>query len=260
MLKQDLKRTTISFGMLLAILIGLVLLIEPVTSSISLAFRTDALAKDNYLNFIFSSMALGGFLIFTPVITVLPGVITFCDEYNTGYVKYILVRKRVNHYLRNRYMANGLAGGIATALPLVLMTLLSLIVCQPYTADDLNSGRLSPFHQTIFADVEMVWGGLLCVLIIILLAFVFGVVWSTIGLSISILLPNRYVALCAPFVLFYALHIFFNALQLPQFSPVNTIMPDILPSFWFLAIYQAVLLVASTLLYCFAAKRRLTNV
>ena len=192
--------------------------------------------------------------------TVLPATITFCDELNTGYVKYILVRKKQNRYILSRMIANALAGGVATALPLLLLAVLMLPVTEPYTLEMLESGSYTPLHQSIFSGIEMVWGGYLCVLVIVLLGFVFGFVWSTLGLGISALVPNRYVALCAPFILFFALHIGSSALGLERFSPTNTILPDILPSFWFWAVYQLVFLVIGVLLSWFAIKRRLADV
>lgn len=258
MILRDLKRALFSVGMLLSVIIGLILLFEPVLHDFLASLKYGV--SGDYINFFFSSLALGGYLIFTPLMTVLPATITFCDELNTGYVKYILVRKKQNRYILSRMTANALAGGIATALPLLLLAVLMLPVTGPYTIERLESGSFSPLHQTIFADIELVWGGYLCVLVIVLLGFVFGVVWSTLGLGISALIPNRYVALCAPFILFFALHIGCNALGLYEFTPANTILPDILPSFWFLAVYQLVLLVTGVLLSWFAVKRRLADV
>ena len=70
-------------------------------------------------------------------------------------------------------------------------------------------------------------------------------------------MPNRYVALCGPFVLFFLMHLVASALQKEKFSPTNTILPDILPSFGFLFLYQAVLLVLGCAAFIFFARRRL---
>ena len=69
--------------------------------------------------------------------------------------------------------------------------------------------------------------------------------------------PNRYVALCGPFVLFFLMHLIASALQKEKFSPTNTILPDILPSFGFLFLYQAVLSVLGCAAFIFFARRRL---
>ena len=60
-----------------------------------------------------------------------------------------------------------------------------------------------------------------------------------------------------PFVLFFLMHLVASALQKEKFSPTNTILPDILPSFDFLFLYQAVLLVLGCAAFIFFARRRL---
>ena len=93
--------------------------------------------------------------------------------------------------------------------------------------------------------------------VIILLAFLFGVVWGVIGTALSAAVPNRYVALCGPFVLFFLMHLVASALQKEKFSPTNTILPDILPSLVFLFLFQAGRLVVGCAALIFFARRRL---
>lgn len=259
MLKQDLRRAVGSLGMLLALGIGLVLLLEPVFHVLfPMGGRHSAGAKDDYINLFFSSLALGGYLIFTPLISVLPAVVPFCDEINTGYYQFVVVRKGRARYLFSRWLSNAMAGGLATAGPLVLLAGIALLRCEPYTQQMMDEGSFSPLHSSIFAPFETVGGGLLVVGILVGLAFLFGAVWSTVGLGVAAWIPNRYVGLCAPFVLFFFLHLVCSFLHLETFSPVNTILPDILPSFAFLAVYQLILMAAATLVYGLGANRRLT--
>jgi|LSQX01.2.fsa_nt_gb hypothetical protein len=260
MLKKDLGRSIFSLGMLLSLIIGLALLIEPEFYTLFPSSNRQYLEqKDNYINFIFTSLALGGYLIFTPLISVLPAVIHFCDELNTGYYKFVVLRKGRTSFIVSRWLSNAIAGGIATAGPIVLMTMIALIRCKPYTQQMMDEGSFSPLHSSIFMPFELLWGGLFPVLMIIAFAFIFGAVWSTIGLAVSTLIPNRYIGLCAPFILFFFLHLLFSFLRLEKFSPVNTVMPDILPSFTFLAMYQLVLMAVATLVFWLGAKRRLTT-
>lgn len=260
MLKQDLKRSVLSVGMLLSLLIGFALLIEPeFMAVVSFAGGAYTGKISNYINFIFTSLALGGYLIFTPLISVLPSVIHFCDELNTGYYRFVILRKGRASFIFSRWLSNAIASGIATAGPLVLLTAISLICCEPYTQQMMEDGIFSPLHNTILAPFELTWGGLFPVAIIILLAFVFGAVWGTVGLALSSLIPNRYIGLCAPFIVFFFLHLLCSFLRLERFSPVNMILPDILPSFLFLGIYQLLLMAIATTVFCFGAQRRLTT-
>ena len=84
MLRKDVKSQLFSTGMLISLLLGLVLLVEPQYQYFLYFARWDN--KADYINFFFSSLALGGYLIFTPIITVMPGVFRFCDEYNLSLI------------------------------------------------------------------------------------------------------------------------------------------------------------------------------
>lgn len=253
MLRKDVKSQLFSTGMLISLLLGLVLLVEPQYQYFLYFARWDN--KADYINFFFSSLALGGYLIFTPIITVMPGVFRFCDEYNSGYLRFMLVRSKSRRkYMFSRLFSNAVCGGAANALPLAVFALIMLIFCDPYVP---NGHSKTPLDGSILQPFENVAGGLGLVGVIILLAFLFGVVWGVIGTALSAAVPNRYVALCGPFVLFFLMHLVASALPKEKFSPTNTILPDILPSFGFLFLYQAVLLVLGCAAFIFFARRRL---
>lgn len=112
--------------MLISLLLGLVLLVEPQYQYFLYFARWDN--KADYINFFFSSLALGGYLIFTPIITVMPGVFRFCDEYNSGYLRFMLVRSKSRRkYIFSRLFSNAVCGGAANALPLAVFALIMLI-------------------------------------------------------------------------------------------------------------------------------------
>lgn len=107
------------------------------------------------------------------------------------------------------------------------------------------------------------WGGGLVVMFLLALAFLFGAVWSNVGLCVSAFSPNRYVALAAPFAVYFGLHLFcYRVGSLLMFSPVNMLMPfvDFLPNIPYLFVYQGVLLAAAIGLFHAAARRRLNDV
>lgn len=257
MLKKDINKTVFSFNTCLAVLVGLIFLIEPQIAYIKASMFDSLSGKDNYINFLFTSLALGGYLIFTPLITALPCVTSFCEEYNSGFYKYILVRVSRKKYLLSRLVSNAVAGGVTTAIPMLIMFGLSIVLCVPYTKEHLESGIYTPIHGTILEPFELPRGGIYFSVIIVVLSFVFGVVWSTVGLAVSSIITNRYVALCAPFVIFFAMHLFFSGIKLEEFSPVNTILPDILSSFGFLIAYQLTMLIIPIIVFLIIAGRRL---
>lgn len=245
--------------MILSVVIGLIFLISPQFGYICGILFKDYQKTDEYINFYFTALTTGGFLIFTPFITVLPCVISFCDEYNSGYMRLILIRTSRKKYLIKRSFSNAVTGGAATALPMLIFWFITLICANPYIPG-IRGEYSSPLDHTFLAPLLKLGGGNVVILILIALGFLFGVVWSTIGLCFATIFPNRYVALCCPFILFYTIHVICGMFDAYTLSPVNTILPDILPSWGYLFIYQAVLLLLALLFYFIGAQRRLKDV
>lgn len=116
---------------------------------------------------------------------------------------------------------------------------------------------------TVFSSIQFICGGALVVLLFLVLAFLFGALWSNIGLCISVFVPNRYVTLITPFAIYFALHILlYRTGVLLLFSPVNMLMPTaaFIPDLLFPFAYQGILLLGSFVVYHTAIKRRLSDV
>ena len=87
------------------------------------------------------------------------------------------------------------------------------------------------------SGIMYIWNGNLMYMMRILIAFLFGCVWSLVGLAVSAFVPNRYVTLVFPFVLYQFLWFLFN--EMP-FNPVYLFRgdSDCIPSLGFLFAYQ----------------------
>lgn len=78
-----------------------------------------------------------------------------------------------------------------------------MVICfEPNTLEN-NLGYQTFLDEGIFANIQFIWGGLLVVFLLLLLSFLFGAVWSNIGLCISAFIPNKYIALATPFALYF---------------------------------------------------------
>ena len=138
-------------------------------------------------------------------------------------------------------------------LPLLLLLIGTLILCDAPENYDTFA------NYTIYGKFADWWNGIAPMAHICLYGFIFGMVWSSIGMMFAAMIPNRYVALGLPVAIFYGANVVLNALNLTKFSPVNMILLDIQDSQAFVLIYQLILLVVSGVIYILVGNRRLKN-
>lgn len=167
----------------------------------------------------------GVFNLFVPAIAVLPAACQFCNDYSSGYFRFVLARKSKRTYLFETMLGTGLIGGIAVAIPLILLLLFSVTCGAPYLSANVPHTEASVFYMTVFEDIQFIGGGLFVQAISITLAFLSGAIWSVVGLASSAFSPNKFVAVTFPLALYYGMGVLFYRFNLVQFSPLNTIMP-----------------------------------
>ena len=174
------------------------------------------------------SHSLSGYDLFAPILAVLPAATLFCEDYNSGYIKYILNRTEKCWYIRETLLCSSISGGLAIFLPCFLPGLFYLANGKLNTLENMNQWGISTsFDETVYAQMQYVWGGLLLSHMLMALAFLFGAIWSNVGLLVSVIFPNKYLALAAPFALYFSVHlIFYRTESLLVLSPVNMLMPN----------------------------------
>ena len=217
---------------------------------------------ENFLYSIYSSHSRSGFDLFAPALAALPAATIFCDDFACGYTKSILLRSRKGKYIDETLICSSLSGGLAIFLPSLLSSIFFIFIGEPNLVENTAAGSVTFLDQSIFSKVQFVWGGGAVVLLLLVLSFLFGASWSNIGLCISTIIPNRYVAIAAPFAIYFGLHIFcFRIEQFIVFSPTNILMPigTFMPNLVFPFIYQLTLLTASIVWFKKGAIRRLSD-
>ena len=140
MIGKDLKRQILSVGMILAVVLGLVMLLVWYYPYIKTYIKLGVWLKYDYLHFFRTALTGGGFLIFTPILVVLPGVIQFCDDYNSGYSRFIITRVSKKTFLGKRYIATVISGGLACMLAAAAFFVIIGIL--PNALCDLESGHI----------------------------------------------------------------------------------------------------------------------
>lgn len=269
-LSRRLKKSIFSPAMLVSVLAGCWFLMwSRVATLISYNVRYgEALTFRDigavFLDDIANSHSLSGYDLFAPILAVLPAAATFCDDYNSGYIKSILCRVQKSRYIRETYFCSSIAGGLAVFLPCFLSGLFYLANGKLDTLANVDGwGYSTSFDETVYAGMQYVWGGLLLALMLMVLAFLFGAVWSGTGLLVSVLCPNKYLALAAPFALYFSMHLIFYRIGfLLVLSPVNMLMPNttFIPFTLYPLLYEVLLLGLVRTLFFALAKRRLRDV
>ncbi|MGN0374570.1 MAG: hypothetical protein ACI4EN_03655 [Butyrivibrio sp.] len=253
MILKDLKRQIISLGMILSLVVGLVMLCVGFYPEITSYFKLGLLIKYDYLALLMKALTSGGFLVFTPIVVVLPGVMQFCDDYKYGYSRFIITRVSKKKFLIQRYIATVIAGGVACMLPLLVFSVMALIFC------DAPADYSRVDYSVIYSGFASMWEGKAVMAHVCLYGFIFGIVWASIGMMFAVMIPNRYAALGFPVVIFCIANIICNLFGAYKFSPVNMLLVDIQDSQGFVLAYQGILLVVSLIVYLFVGNRRLKN-
>lgn len=267
---KRLKTSIFSPAMLISVFIGIWFLTWSrianrisynATYGTSLTFRD---IGDIFINDIAISHSLSGYDLFAPILAVLPAATLFCEDYNSGYIKSILSRSEKSRYIRETLLCSSIAGGFAIFLPCFISGLFYLVNGKMNTLDNMSRWGISTsFDETVYAQMQYTWGGLLLALMLMVLAFLFGAVWSDVGLLVSVIFPNKYLALAAPFALYFSVHLIFYRLgTLLVLSPVNMLMPNtsFIPFTLYPLLYEILLLGIICILFSVLVKRRLWNV
>lgn len=246
-IRADIHRIATDKKAYLAFAAGLFLLLRPLFDILGY--------WHNYSPIELLSIPLGisDFSPFAAIFCVFPFSESFCEDINSGYYYSIVSRTGVKHYAMQRCFSVGLSGGIVVGA-IMLATIGFCLIAVGINAppDDYSFMDNTMWAQT---GILQIWNGKLLYFIRVFVAFLFGYVWAMVGLTVSVLIPNRYVTLIAPFVLYQFL--WFLMSESP-FNPVYMFRGDsnFIPSFGFLLFYQClIILLCSGISYFGIIKR-----
>lgn len=197
------------------------------------------------MQFLVNVMAGSDFTPFAAIFCVLPFSESFCEDLNSGFYIEIINRIGTRRYAFNRCISVAVSGGLTTALT-ILIAILACVV----------GGTLPDTENTVMPLMNSVWAkmgivltanGALMYALKVFTAFLFGMLWALVGLTISVLIPNRYVTLVAPFVIYQGL---WYLLDERAINPVYMLRgdSDFIPSFAFLVIYQLICIMVCALI------------
>ena len=158
----------------------------------------------------------GWLTLFVPVIVSISAVGICIDERKSGMWRLTLHRTG-----RIRYSISGglfilLSGGLALTLGSGLFAALTAVIFPPlseYSAENVSSFIEITFRQeTAMYGIYNAGGPVLCVVVQLAETFFYGMVWSAAAMLLSVFSENKYVIICIPFFLKYALDQFSTSL------------------------------------------------
>jgi ABC-type transport system involved in multi-copper enzyme maturation permease subunit len=228
---------------------------------------TDASLKQNAYELWLFVHYRSFFLYLAPIAAALPFVDSLWVDRSQGFLRFILARTTYRRYLAAKVLANLTAGAVAVGGPLLLL----------YAYTNLTAARVLPDSSVMFTT----WGGqngsplgLLAglytqqpgayILSLIALAGLFGAAYATLGLAVSSLVHNRYVALSTPFIVFVVgAYIADRARHLGhQWSPETILIPyntAEVSAVTVLLQLTAILAASGLLLYAYGRRTRIVS-
>ncbi len=145
-----------------------------------------------------AAMGVSDFTPFAVIFAVLPYGTAFCMDCKTEYANSIVSRIGIRKYTRGRGIAVALSGALVMgALMLSIITLCLVGAQMPETVESSGIYVGGPWED-LLPPANPFWFNLLRVL----LAMVVGSLWATVGLAVSALVPNPYVGLILPFLIY----------------------------------------------------------
>lgn len=214
-MKSEIGRSILNRYMLLVIIV-VSMILGNTFFQYSLSWK-----KQDILSLIANPMAISGFTPFAGMFPALPNGLQFVKEYNSGYIRFLLVREGKEKYIKKRILCTFISGGISIACSFGVIFLLAIIYGLPVT--DKMKIYLSFYQGSIWWPIITVGGGRLVLLLKIFLAFLFGAVWSMVCLMFSIITINQYVSFVLTFVIYQILWFVFIG---KKYNPVYLLRGD----------------------------------
>lgn len=183
-----------------------------------------------------------------PVLCALPYTASFVDDMRSGFVKAYLPRAGVKRYIWAKGLACALSGGLCVALGLIAACGMTALILSP-----LRKGGAGVVDESIPAIIEFLEG--------VILYFVSGALWATLGATFAAFTLSKYMAYASPFVLYYALTILCERyfISLYMFNPRQWLCPSDAWKCSRAGVVFLLILFIAALIICFArvAERKL---
>jgi len=190
----------------------------------------------------------GVIALLAPLVVVLPFADSYALDKDSGYLKFVLLRTGdTQQYYNAKFAANAVAGGTALFIPLAA-TFAYLWYTFPHgLSQAAKTNPLGGLLGGVFPTAPALY-----ISFLMLLAFIFGVVYASLGLALSSSITNRYVVLATPFLLYNIGNLVLAILGLTNWTPPTTLVPHTVSTTSWITVFIPLLAI-------FAGSRRAWN-
>ncbi len=180
----------------------------------------------------------------------------FLNDYQSSFYRGCILRSGKRRYTAAKFLSCVVTGGLILALGLVIFVLI-LRLRFPLANPD-GSVAESAQHSTalicrIITDGHYVgWFAALA-----LLSFLYGEMWSAVGLCVSAFIPDKYAASFSPFIIMNFLELFLKGnFRLDNFLSGYFSVGGIAQNLLFAVIYPGTVTAVLGIIFCIKAQRR----
>lgn len=192
------------------------------------------------------------FIYAAPLICAFAASGNLVNDVEAGYYRHRLLFSGRKEYQYGLYIGSTIGGGLALLTPVILF---ACVCAALYSTEHMVDEMAVMNGWTLIVTTKNAnWNYMiLCAL----LSFLFGMVWSGVGLTISIYSPNRYVSYVSPFIVCFA-----SVLILPpSLQPLEMLVQMNWTSFTFakLLMYQTILYLIIMIWFRHVFERRIVH-
>lgn len=169
-----------------------------------------------WISFEWSSSFSCLFYFLLPALASFPYCQSYWVDKNSGFNKNIYTRVKRKNYFISRYITNFIIGGVAVIIPLILnfYILLMMVPAINPSVFSVNSSHIEMFSSLFYFHPYLYVG------IYIILAFIFGGTFASIGLAFSAYCRNKFLVISTPILIYISMSIFELA-ELPYLVPLK---------------------------------------
>ena len=245
---KDMKRSFLNVGFF----VGMASVSALLTAAVATGTPPERIRSSYYI--LFNVFGASGFGPFAAVFPVLAYATRFCEEYQSGYYRMIFARLSPVQFGRIRILTVALSGGVMIAVPIALSCIMAYTFGVPGVPGDSDVGMI---EGTVIFTYIMKYGDGYVAVGKTVLGFLFGCVWALVGFAFAVWIPNRYVALIAPFVLYESLWI--ALYQIIWLNPIFLLRGDDVGSYPLAAGVECVYIIAVSTVIMAGLVRRYRN-
>ena len=244
---EDLKRSFLNTGFFAGLFVVVWILV-------SAAFHAPLDRSRSSYFIMMEIFAASGFGPFAAIFPGLAYASVFCEEYNSGYLKMVYSRMSPEKFGLTRIVTVALSGG--TMLAIAFIIALSIAYCCGIPGIPTGSDEGLMAGTAMMSYIES-YGDWYIFLWKVILGFLFGCIWALAGLAFAVWLPNKYVSLIAPFVLYEAMWLALG--NVPILNPIYLMRGDDLNNYLLSGIMECIYILLAASVVMWELKRRYRN-